>query len=834
MSSYYLQKNKVKIKLQTKPFASGGEGELYQIVDKKYQHYVAKLYHPSKRTAEREKKINYLLQNPPIALEETTALIWVVDVLYDEKDNFMGFMMPMVKGEKLEILCLGKVSKRLPSVWQRFDFRNKDAQNYRLRLCFNLAVAIYQVHRTNSYVLVDLKPDNIIIQPDGLLSIVDMDSVEVMDEDGDVIFSAPVATPEYTPPEYYTSDKKLDMVSMSWDRFGMAVIFYKLLFGIHPFAASAKAPYHNLVSLHQKIEQGLFAHHPNTELLQVVPPPHRQFSNLSPALQSLFIDCFVAGHEYPDARPDAQTWCLALLEAIGDIQLEEHFAHITLGDLESEDKLPLPSTLLRKVEKQLVLKHWINQEIMAATSVVPLPDHIRQQNLTLATKTGKYGIKDYAALAAPMLLVGAIIYYFFPQVLPWLQHDFWLQSKLIINLWIVAVLGIVLIVLPPLWSWIKLKTDKQLKKVAIWKDLQGIYTTTQQQAKRMSNQLYQQLHPKEVSEETIILKETKETLAAQDKEVRAILKARKKMLTELQAEFVKKANQIKGLEKIKVKRVGLLLRQLSNYREKQWEVRKKYYLNSDKDIAQKEKELRAVLQQKLQVIQTTITNKGEKLKEVYELVNDVAGFVAKYANNNLVLAGILKTRHIYSLATLKTVRKDNDNYVLIEFSDREPLLIGKSFHSNLDELHRGFLEVLEAIEHVEKGTLNDRKTDKKRRQANETMTRELSIYQDKILSIYKKDWDKETAIIKAKLEVLLDEENIAKQAIDPIGQQRHQTIIDQAQKELAIATTKIEAINKKQKIAVKDIIRQATQKNNIALQNQSIKEKIKILDKLSK
>ena len=59
------------------------------------------------------------------------------------------------------------------------------------------------------------------------------------------------------------------------------------------------------------------------------------------------------------------------------------------------------------------------------------------------------------------------------------------------------------------------------------------------------------------------------------------------------------------------------------------------------------------------------------------------------------------------------------------------------------------------------------------------------------------------------------------------------TIIDEAQKELAIATTKIEAINKKQKIAVQDIIQQATQKNNIALQNEAIKKKIKILNKLS-
>ncbi len=98
-------------------------------------------------------------------------------------------------------------------------------------MCFNLSAALSQIHSYGSYVLVDIKPDNIMIRPDGLISIIDMDSTEVI-ANGRLIFPAQVATPEYTPPEYGKSIRNIekDIIGETWDRFGIAVIFYRILF----------------------------------------------------------------------------------------------------------------------------------------------------------------------------------------------------------------------------------------------------------------------------------------------------------------------------------------------------------------------------------------------------------------------------------------------------------------------------------------------------------------------------------------------------------------------------------------------------------------------------
>ena len=244
------------------PFAGGGEANLYAILEPlALMNYVAKIYHEHKQTEKRHQKINYLVQYSPDELNFDksghSSIVWVEDLLYDEH-VFVGFIMPFTSGEKLEILCTPKIPRKFRNSWKRFDYKvSEQALDLRLKLCFNICAAIYKVHSMQRYVLVDMKPDNIVIQPNGLVSIVDTDSVEVV-ENGQSLFDAPVATPEYTPPEHYRTLDYDPTEKDTWDRFGLGVILYKLLFGIHPFAASSKAPHEHLVSLDDKIKAGLF------------------------------------------------------------------------------------------------------------------------------------------------------------------------------------------------------------------------------------------------------------------------------------------------------------------------------------------------------------------------------------------------------------------------------------------------------------------------------------------------------------------------------------------------------------------------------------------------
>ena len=347
---YWLKNEQQWITLADEPFAGGGEGNLFRVMaPREWRGYVAKLYHPHKCTEERERKTNYLLHYPPEIQGENAdghpSVIWVRDALY-QNDAFKGFLMPYTQGEKLEILTTPKIPRKFRARWERFDAKKSpDALRLRQLLGFNICIAIQQIHALGRYVLVDMKPDNIVVQPNGLVSIVDTDSVEVV-EQGQTLFEAPVATPEYTPPEHYQTLNYDPTQRQAWDRFGLAVILYKLFFGIHPFAASAGPPYEGLTTLQDKIEHGLFVHAPQHQgKFAVVPPPHRQFSNLDPSLQALFLRCFVDGHTDPEARPTAEEWCAAILLATKDEALYERYRHVLSGEVirQQNRHFPLPS-----------------------------------------------------------------------------------------------------------------------------------------------------------------------------------------------------------------------------------------------------------------------------------------------------------------------------------------------------------------------------------------------------------------------------------------------------------------------------------------------------------
>ncbi len=303
------------ITIYDKPFASGGEGSLFSIQSgQDAGRIVVKIYNPDKRSQLREKKIEYLIKNPPLHLDSNghPYIIWPKNIVY-ENGKFVGFTMPMASGEKLEFLCHPKLPKKLSSTWSRFSFSEDGIQKLRLKICYNIAVAIHHLHQNGNYVLTDLKPDNIIIQPTGLISIIDTDSVSVNAKDG-TRFMGPVATPDYTPPEYYRGiNPENQPIPLNWDMFSLSVLFYRLLCGIHPFSGTCKSPFDRYNSVHELIEKGLFPHSPSKgNYFHIVPPPHQSFLTLPQNIQKLFIQCFEEGHLYPEKRPTTNDWCQAL------------------------------------------------------------------------------------------------------------------------------------------------------------------------------------------------------------------------------------------------------------------------------------------------------------------------------------------------------------------------------------------------------------------------------------------------------------------------------------------------------------------------------------------
>jgi len=311
MSRTLTLKNGVSITVNSTCFASGGEGDLHKIIaPSSFKNQVVKIYKPNKQTKEREHKVEYLVANPPSIQSQNGhyPIIWTNQSVY-ENGKFVGFTMHEAKGENLELLCGLNLPPKLGSNWSHFDFQNPQALQNRKKLCFNIAAAVFQIHSLGNYVLVDMKPENIIVQANGLISIIDIDSIQVI-KNNNVLYPAAVATPDYIPVEYYKGIKPgKALIPETWDRFSLGVMFYRLMSGIHPFVGTCRSPFDGITDVSGKIERGLYPNGANQDKFQMIPPPHSIIRKLDRSIQIFFQDCFDKGHISPKLRPSANDWC---------------------------------------------------------------------------------------------------------------------------------------------------------------------------------------------------------------------------------------------------------------------------------------------------------------------------------------------------------------------------------------------------------------------------------------------------------------------------------------------------------------------------------------------
>ncbi len=305
MPKNFTLQNGATLSVADNPLGEGGEGAVYEILSPaNYRNSVAKILYPDKRTNERRYKVRYMVDNPPANIQDGNGhnfLIWPQQILLDNND-FVGFIMPKAEGIDLEELCRVKLKPELGSEWQKFYRDNSDSMILRLILCSNIAKAVNALHATGHYVIGDLKPENIRVKSNGLVSILDLDSCQISDG-GQIRFQSKMNTPKYNPPETIIEHKEL-----SWDLFIIGVIFYEILCGIHPFIGTTKAPYENLNTPEQKIQAGLFPFGSKSNYFEVIAIPHYNFKNLPDRVQKLFLRCFDQGTTNPAIRPNTTDW----------------------------------------------------------------------------------------------------------------------------------------------------------------------------------------------------------------------------------------------------------------------------------------------------------------------------------------------------------------------------------------------------------------------------------------------------------------------------------------------------------------------------------------------
>lgn len=302
--------DKTSITIDIEPCGSGGSGEVYKILSPSYlTNQVVKLYHKDRLTKEAENKIRYLISNR-INQGEHESIIWIKSVVLDN-GKFAGFTMNYANGIGLEQFLNDRWWRKNDTKdWDKFRLENENGLGNRIKLCLNIAIAINIIHKNTKYTIADIKPSNFKIHKNGLVSIIDIDNIEVV-ENTKVLYAAQVITPDFSPPEFHNGlDYKQSAASQNWDRYSLAILFYNILCGIHPFlGVGCKSPYENCTDCPDMIKNGLFLHGKKSDYINSKLPQHSNFSRLPNEIKSLFVQCFDNGHDKPQLRPSAEDWC---------------------------------------------------------------------------------------------------------------------------------------------------------------------------------------------------------------------------------------------------------------------------------------------------------------------------------------------------------------------------------------------------------------------------------------------------------------------------------------------------------------------------------------------
>lgn len=320
----YVDSDAHNVQLSLEPFAKGGEGNIYKVVAPfKYESYCAKMYYQlSRLKPETLAKLTYMINSKPnqAKSDHRFRICWPESLLYNSEGT-RGFIMPLAFPDSLPLyeLCLPNLRKKINRNWH--NMYNRDTNRgmlSRLNLCLNISDVISQIHSNHEYLLIDLKPQDLLITLDGRVSILDLDSVQIS-KDNKILYPASVATPEYMPPEAKELFHSGKYISESWTNFSLAVIFYEVLTGIHPYTISTKL---ELSTLQDKIKHGLFVHGRNQDLIVAVPPPHKLFfTKLPKTIRELFMRAFDKGYDTPSLRPTSIEWSRVLKGELQKIKL---------------------------------------------------------------------------------------------------------------------------------------------------------------------------------------------------------------------------------------------------------------------------------------------------------------------------------------------------------------------------------------------------------------------------------------------------------------------------------------------------------------------------------
>ena len=389
----------------SKKIAKGGEGEVFEIVGD--SNNCIKIYYERVRSPEKEEKLKYMVLNPPEDLQGITHKIcWPKEVIYEE-GKFVGFLMPKAFDDSLlpYHLCQPLIPKKLSSQWHAtFDRKTFKGITSRLKLSVNIVAIVNRIHTTNKYIIVDLKPQNLLVTAFGKVSIIDLDSVQITQNDL-VLFKAPVSTPEYTPPEAREVIKSKSAISKDWDIFSLGILIYEILCGIHPYVGSAKAPHKNLNTIQEKIKVNLTHITKGESAFSTLPNLHQTFYNYNTDLKNIFKRIFSPYILNVSVRPRLEDFGETLFNAVA--LLEEEFKKEEQKRLEQE-KIKKKREELEAIKNYKKLKKSNRQLKDDYTSAISKLAAHKSENTSLRKQVEE--TKNKSNVLVPVLVILLLLF----------------------------------------------------------------------------------------------------------------------------------------------------------------------------------------------------------------------------------------------------------------------------------------------------------------------------------------------------------------------------------------------------------------------------------------
>ncbi|MGO8674056.1 MAG: hypothetical protein ACLQVD_22185 [Capsulimonadaceae bacterium] len=299
MPNYYLKTDGSKLVFDSQ-IGSGGEGFVYGVVGN--ADLAVKIYHYP--TIKRAEKLQALASYSPPGAEHSEGrfnVVWPVDQVYvkiGSRRKIVGLAMPRLYGRR-SISYAYHPPLRI-KYYPLFTYTHLH------QTAINLTHLVNAVHEAG-FVIADLNHTNIFVADTVCVSMVDVDSFQVIDPNSRKTLRTRVRKAHYVPPELQSAHKRGQLEEIDateyHDRFALGVVIYRLLFhGCHPYHGT---------SLLEPISGGDFNHGIRNGV-DLTDPAAPNLATLHPGLRLLIMRCFDAGHHDPAVRPSALEWKQAL------------------------------------------------------------------------------------------------------------------------------------------------------------------------------------------------------------------------------------------------------------------------------------------------------------------------------------------------------------------------------------------------------------------------------------------------------------------------------------------------------------------------------------------